>query len=136
MAKNRFIYKSFVGEIDKEIRAAEKKVLKKAAAVFKKQVKSNIENLGLVEDSGALLSAVASDIGTHGVWVGMDVRKAPHALLIELGSYISGMRKTRGEGQERKGVRETGVLKPRPFFLRAFSSTYPQIQKILSEEWI
>ena len=128
--KNSFSFNSFADKVFKDLEKEQKEQLKKGSKVFKKQVRTNIRTLGLVED-GDLLKGVKDDLRTNAVFVGM-AAPAFHALIVEYGTVE---RFTLGKGDERKGIRSTGVMPANPYFYPAFQSTLPTIQKIMSEEW-
>jgi hypothetical protein len=128
--KNNFTLNSFADEVFKDLEKEQKQQLKKASAVVKKQTRTNIRGLGLVDD-GDLLKGVKDDVRTNAVFVGM-AAPAFHALIVEYGTVE---RFTKGKGDERKGIRSTGVMPATPYFLPAFNSTLSTIQKIMSEEW-
>lgn len=134
MKLNTFKLDSFGKEFEKELNKGEKRQRMKAVKVFKEAVYSEIVAKGLVEE-GNLLEGVAQADYTHATLVGM-APPAFHALMVELGSYVSGERFTKGKGKERTGIRSTGVMRARPFFLPAFRKALPEMQKILTEEWV
>ena len=126
-----FKLNSFIKEVEKEISKAEKEQLRKAANLFKRRLRSKIRSLGLVDD-GNLLKGVSSVNLDHASLVGVS---APgfHALLVEYGTEE---RFTKGDGEERSGIRSTGRMPAKPYFLPTMQESLPEIQAILREEWI
>ncbi len=131
MPNNSFNLKSMTKELEKELAQAEKRQLRKAANLFKRRLRANIKALGLV-DKGDLLKGVSSSTLDHASLVGVG---APgfHALILEYGTEG---RSTKGEGEERKKIRSTGRVEPTHFFSKTLQETAPEIQKILTEEWL
>jgi len=134
MKLNTFKLESFGKEFEKELNKGERRQRMKAVKVFKDAVSNEIVGRGLVED-GDLLQGLSQADYTHATLVGMGA-PAFHALIVELGSYVSGERFTKGKGRERTGIRSTGVMRARPFFLPAFRKALPEMQKILQEAWL
>lgn len=131
MKNNTFKLKSFIDDVEKDLAKAEKKRLKQAEKLLMRRVRAKIRALGLVDD-GDLLKGVSSSTLSHASLVGVS---APgfHALIVEYGSE---QRMTLGTGEERTGIRSTGRMPAKPFFLPAFQESVSDIQKILSEEWL
>ena len=131
MKNNTFKLNSFIKDVEKDIAKAEKAQLRKAANLFKRKLRSKIRALGLV-DQGNLLKGISSVNLDHASLVGIS---APgfQALILE---YGTAERTTLGKGEKRKGIRSTGKIAPTPYFTSTLQESLPEIQKILSDEWL
>lgn len=134
MAKGDFVYKSFVKDVEKELKKEQRKALRKAMKPLVNKIRENIGQ-ELTPHTGNLRRGVVVDIRENIIFIGMDARKAPHAPLVELGSYIVGERFTTGEKSKPAGI-SSGVMPSIPFFLPAYRSVEDQLIGILREEWL
>ena len=127
MKLNTFKLESFGKEFEKELNKGERRQRMKAVKVFKDAVEQEI--LANLDRDGHLLKGLTQTDYTHATLVGIGP-PAYHALIVELGSYVSGVRKSKKTGKE------SGVMPAKPFFLPAFRKALPEMQKILQEEWL
>jgi len=129
--KNKFMLDIGLKEFEKELIKGERRQLAKAAKLFKKNIETEIISKGIVDD-GDLLQGVSEQRYNHSFLVGMS-KPAYHAFIVEFGTKE---RFTTGKGEWRKKARSTGAMKAKPFFLPAYRKSLPEMQKILTEEWV
>lgn len=128
--KNKFIFKSFIKEVEKDLKKAERKKLRAAGEILKKRVRTRIKITGL-KKTGNLLKGVSSDLYQHRVLVGMRP-PAFHALIVELGHEQILTKKQQGPIKEGKKTK----VKGKPYFLPAFRDKEEAIKSKIREYWL
>jgi len=134
-------YQSFVKEVMKDIRKAEKKQLRKAAVHVRGKIKQKLKGVAGRSLPGQVPGHITGDLikgvkfafknpntmrpTTDEVFVGVGP-PAYHAHLLEFGTRI---RKTK------KGVNKGQVL-PRPFIIPTFQEETQAVINIMSERWV
>jgi len=121
--KNKFTYKSFIDDVGKELLKDERRVVRAAGGIMKRQITKTIKEKDII-DKGDLLKGVAIDAYQHTVLVGI---AAPgfHALIVEYGT----------DERVGKDGHASGRMPAIPYMLPAFRIANPKMQRKMSEEW-
>lgn len=131
---NKFVFKSLVKEIQKELDKAEIEKRKEAVKIFTDELKSTIKAKFPVKSTttGNLLKGVKVDEYPHTTLVGM-AAPAFHAYIVEFGTVE---RFWKNKGKIRKGLRTTGTMIANPYFITSFRAAQSKMSAALEEAWL
>lgn len=121
---------SFVTDTMKEIRSGADKQRKLAARHVREKIKSKAL---AIKVTGNLAKGVYDKHTKNSSFVGI---KAPHAFLVEFGSWKSSPRMTKGKGKYRKKIRSVGTMPANPIVYPTFAEEEKEVERILSETWV
>jgi hypothetical protein len=120
VARNKFTFKSFLDDVEKDLLASERRVIRKAGNAAKKEIIKQIDSKGII-DEGDLRKSVGVSTYQHAAIVGAGFP----AIVIEYGS----------EERVGKDGHKSGRMKPNEFMLPAFRLATPKAVAIMSKEW-
>jgi HK97 gp10 family phage protein len=119
---NKFIYKSFIGDVFKDIKTIEKEALKAASKHVQKKMKEKVKAIGIGKRTGNLLKGIKYDIrDSDSAFVGVGP-PAYHAHLIEFGTL---------DRWTKKGTYKGKVTK-KPFIIPTLEEESEAVRNIMA----
>lgn len=121
MKNGKMIYKSYVSEIQKDIKKIEKGILKEASIHVRDKIKEKLKTLGIGKKTGNLVKGIKYEILNDDVSIVGAAPPAYHAHLLEFGTV---------ERKTKKGKR-TGKMTMKPFIIPTFIEESDAVKNIM-----